>query len=228
LKGNEYFMDYSKTLVMACATVIEEMKPILPEGIHHQVLDFGLHVFPEKLRTTLQNEIDSVNGNIDTILLGYGLCSQAVIGITARKATLVVPRVDDCIAIFLGSRDAYNMQSKKAPGTYYLTKGWIEVGDTPFTEYEQTVVRLGQARADRAQKLLLKNYTRLALINTGQYEMERYRDYTRQTADRFGLRFEEIEGSNTLVKKMIDGDWDDEFVVVKPGETIRYNHFFPV
>lgn len=220
-------MDYDKTLVMACATVIEEMMPILPEGMHHQVLDFGLHVFPEKLRATLQAEIDAVSNDIDTILLGYGLCSQAVIGIIARKATLVVPRVDDCIAIFLGSRDAYSTQNRAEPGTYYLTKGWIEVGDTPFTEYDQMVMRLGQARADRVQKIMLKNYTRLALINTGQYEMERYRDYARQTAERFGLRFEEIEGSNALVKKMVDGDWDDEFVVVKPGETIRYNHFFP-
>lgn len=220
-------MDYTKTLVMACATVIEEMAPILPPGMRQKVLDFGLHIVPEKLRATLQAEIDAVNNDIDTILLGYGLCSQAVIGIVARKATLVVPRVDDCIAIFLGSRDAYSTQSKSEPGTYYLTKGWIEVGDTPFTDYDQMVARLGQDRADRVQKIMLKNYTRLALINTGQYEMERYREYSRRTAKRFGLRFEEIEGSNGLVKKMIDGDWDDEFVVVKPGETIRYEHFFP-
>lgn len=212
---------------MACATVIEEMTPLMPEGIHYKVLDFGLHVTPEKLRTTLQQEIDTVNDHIETILLGYGLCSQAVIGITARKATLVVPRVDDCIAIFLGSRDAYHIQNKKAPGTYYLTKGWIEVGDTPFTEYDLMVKQFGKARADRVQKLLLKNYTRLALINTGQYDMERYREYARRTAERFGLQYEEIEGSNTLVKKMLDGDWDEEFVVIKPGETIRYSHFFP-
>jgi len=220
-------MEYSKTLVMACATVIEEMMPILPDGMHHQVLDFGLHVFPEKLRATLQAEIDAVSEDIETILLGYGLCSQAVIGITARKATLVVPRVDDCIAIFLGSRDAYSSQNRVEPGTYYLTKGWIEVGDTPFTEYDKMVERLGQARADRVQKIMLRNYTRLALINTGQYELDRYRDYTRQTAERFGLHYEEIEGSNALVKKMIEGKWDDDFVVVKPGEMIRYNHFFP-
>jgi hypothetical protein len=220
-------IDYSKTLVMACATVIEEITPLLPAGIHQKVFDFGLHVFPEKLRATLQTEIDAVNGNIHTILLGYGLCSQAVIGITARNATLVVPCVDDCIAIFLGSREAYSMQNKTEPGTYYLTKGWIEVGDTPFTEYDQMVERYGQARADRVQKIMLRNYTRLALINTGQYELERYRDYACQTAVRFGLRFEEIEGSNALVKKMIEGKWDDDFVVVKPGETIRYHHFFP-
>ena len=63
---------------------------------------------------------------------GYGLCSQGVIGVRANDCTLVVPRVDDCIAIFLGSASAYKKQSRTEPGTYYLTKGWIEVGESPL------------------------------------------------------------------------------------------------
>jgi hypothetical protein len=219
-------MDEPRTLVMACATVIEEMLPHLPPGIDHQVFDFGLHVNPDKLRSTLQNAIDLVSGQYGVIILGYGLCSQAVIGIKANHCTLVVPRVDDCIAIFLGSRSAYHVQSQAEPGTYYLTKGWIEVGDTPFAEYDRMIQRYGAQRAERIMHVMLANYKRLALINTGQYELDRYRDYARKTAERFGLRFEEIEGSDALVKKMIYGPWDDDFVVVKPGEVIRYEHFF--
>ena len=192
------------------------------------MLDFGLHIQPDKLRTTLQAAVDAVDENeIDTILLGYGLCSQAVIGLAARNFTLVVPRVDDCIAIFLGSRSAYSAQCKTEPGTYYLTKGWIEVGSTPFTEYDEMVKRLGPEKAARVHKIMMRNYKRLALINTGQYGMERYREYARQTAERFDLRYEEVPGSNAMVKKMIEGDWDDEFVVVQPGDKIRYEHFFP-
>jgi hypothetical protein len=55
---------------------------------------------------------------------------MAVIGLRANGCTLVVPRVDDCISIFLGSHGAYKQQAGAEPGTYYLTKGWIEVGDT--------------------------------------------------------------------------------------------------
>jgi hypothetical protein len=219
-------MDYTRTLIMACATVIEEMLPHLPEGIHHRVFDFGLHVNPEKLRRTLQEAIDAVDGQYETIILGYGLCSQAVIGIHSARSSLVVPRVDDCIAIFLGSRRAYTTQSRSEPGTYYLTKGWIEVGDSPFAEYERMLQRYGPERTERIMKIMLANYKRLALIDTGQYEMERYRDYARKTAERFNLRFEEIEGSDALVKKMIYGPWDEEFVVVRPGEAIAYEHFF--
>ena len=219
-------MELQRTLVMACATVLEEMLPLMPEGMQHQVFDFGLHINPEKLRRTLQEAIDAVSGQYDTIILGYGLCSLAVVGIHANHCQLVVPKVHDCIAIFLGSNSAYTSQIKTEPGTYYLTKGWIEVGDTPFSDYERTVRRYGKERADYIYKLLMGNYKRLALINTGQYELERFQEYASRTAEQFGLRYEEIEGSNALIKKMLLGPWDEEFVVIQPGETFQLEHFF--
>ncbi|MBU1878913.1 MAG: DUF1638 domain-containing protein [Chloroflexi bacterium] len=217
---------HSRTTVIACATVIEEMRPLLPPDVAHQVLDFGLHVNPGELQRALQDRIDQAGATADVIILGYGLCSQAVIGLRATHCQLVVPRVDDCIAIFLGSGAAYQRQARSEPGTYYLTKGWIEVGDSPFAEYDRWVEQYGPAKADWLIDQMLKNYTRLALINTGQYELDRYRDYARRTAERFSLRYQEIPGATTLVHKMIHGPWDDEFVVVPPGGTISHDDFF--
>jgi len=201
------------------------MLPLLPEHVSYEVLDFGLHLNPNELKTVLQEKINQASKNADVLLLGYGLCSMAVVGLKATTATLVMPRTDDCIAIFLGSCDAYKTQTKKEPGTYYLTKGWIEVGDSPFEEHKKLVEKYGQEKAERMTKLLLKNYKRLAFINTGQYEIEKYRAYSKKTADAFELRFEEIEGSQTLVKKMLFGPWDDEFVVIPPGEIVTFQHF---
>ncbi|HQJ52747.1 MAG: hypothetical protein BWY10_02022 [Chloroflexi bacterium ADurb.Bin180] len=216
--------------VIACATVIEEMLPLMPAGMEWRRLEFGLHVCPEKLRTSLQATIDELvaahPGVELTILLGYGLCSQALLGVEARGCTLVAPRVDDCIAIFLGSRAAYHQQAGSEPGTYYLTKGWCEQGETPFAEYEDAVARFGAARAERIFRLMMAHYTRLALINTGHYEMSHYRAYARRTAERFGLRYEEIPGASTLVKKLLFGPWDDELVVLSPGEAFRLDHFY--
>lgn len=218
------------TVVIACATVIEEMLPLLPAGMERRTLDFGLHVYPEQLRTTLQATIDELvaahPGQVLTILLGYGLCSQALVGVEARGCTLVLPRVDDCIAIFLGSRDAYRQQAGAEPGTYYLTKGWCEQGETPFTEYDDTVARMGPVRAERLFKIMMAHYTRLALINTGQYEIDKYRAYARSTAERFNLRYEEIPGATTLLKKLLFGPWDDEVVILRPGEVFRLDHFY--
>lgn len=213
--------------VIACATVIEEMLPFLPAEVPYEILDFGLHLRPGELKNALQQKVDAASQSADVLLLGYGLCSMAVVGLKATTATLVMPRVDDCIAIFLGSRDAYREQASREPGTYYLTKGWIEAGDSPFDEHQRLVEKYGEAKADRMIKLTLKNYTRLGFINTGQYEIERYRAYARSMASKFGLRFEEIEGSPALVKKMICGPWDDEFVVLEPGQTMVYEMFSP-
>ncbi len=201
------------------------MLPLLPEDVSYEVLDFGLHLNPDKLKAVLQEKINEASENADVLLLGYGLCSMAVVGLKATTATLVIPRTDDCIAIFLGSCNAYKEQSRKEPGTYYLTKGWIEVGDTPFEEHKILIDRFGEEKAERMTKLLLKNYTRLAFINTGQYEIEHYQDYAKDTAERFNLRYEEIDGSPALVKKMVFGPWDEEFVVVPPGEMVTYQSF---
>ena len=211
--------------IIACATVIEELQTLLYDGVEYSVLNFGLHVNPKRLRSALQEAIDSSAKSFDTILLGYGLCSQAVVGLRANDCTLVVPKVDDCIAIFLGSDQAYKAQYSSEPGTYYLTKGWIEVGDSPFSEYDNTVKRYGVEKARRLMGKMLNNYTRLALINTGQYKLDRYRKYCRRAAKRFDLRYEEIPGSNALIKKLLHGPWDDEFVVARPGETIKYLDF---
>lgn len=215
----------ARRLVIACATVIEEMSPFLPADVPSETLDFGLHLRPQELKKSLQEKIDQASQHADVLLLGYGLCSMAVVGLCASSAHLVIPRVDDCIAIFLGSCSAYKEQAKKEPGTYYLTKGWMEVGDSPFDEYKRLVDKFGDAKAERMTRLILKNYTRLGFINTGQYQIEHYRQLARQTAEKFNLRFEEIDGSPALVKKLVFGPWDEEFLVVEPGQTVQYTDF---
>lgn len=215
----------AKRRVIACATVIEEMLPYLPEDVPNEVLDFGLHLNPGALKAVLQEKIDQASKDAEVLLLGYGLCSMAVVGLKAAEATLVIPRTDDCIAIFLGSCNAYKEQSRKEPGTYYLTKGWIEVGDTPFDEHKQLIEKFGKEKAERMTQLLLRNYKRLAFINTGNYDTERYREISKQIAEEFGLNFEEIQGSSSLVEKMISGPWDSEFLVIQPGQTVLYQDF---
>ena len=89
------------------------------------------------------------------------------------------------------------------------------------------VEKYGPVRAKQLVDIYLRHYTRLALMDTGQYELDRYRAHTRATAERFGLRYEEIQGSTALIEKMVTGPWDGEFVVVPPGRSITYADFLP-
>ena len=218
-------MDAKNTKIIACATVIEEMLPFMPPEMSYEVLDFGLHLVPGNLKRKLQEAVDASCSHFNTILLGYGLCSMALVGLHSHQCTLVTPRVDDCIAIFLGSRQSYMEQAKKAPGTYYLTKGWIEVADTPFGEYERMITKYGKDKADYLMDVMLKNYTRLVYIDTGHSDNQPYIDYAKKTATKFKLQFEEIHGSNSLIIKMLTGPWDEDFLVIPPGGTISYLDF---
>jgi len=211
--------------LIACAAVIEAMLPFIPPRMSYEVMDFGLHTNPKSLKKALQNAINSSAPDIETILFGYGLCSQAVVGLRSGSRTLIIPRVDDCIAIFLGSVAEYQKQYRSVPGTYYLTKGWIEFGDTPFSEYDIVVKRYGEQTAQRIINQILKNYTRLAFINTGNNKLEYYREHARSMAERFNLRYEEIQGSDVIIKKMLYGPWNDEFVIIPPGKTISFFNF---
>jgi hypothetical protein len=221
-------MPLRNTIIISCKVVTEELLPLLQPGMTCQTLEFGLHANPNALREALQKAIDSADPETETILLGYGLCSRAVEGLSSSTCTLVIPKMDDCIGIFLGTYAAYRQQVYSEPGTYYLTKGWIEAGDNEFCEYDTLVERYGQERADRIIGLMLKHYTRLVYINTGQYKVDAYLDYSRETAERFGMRFEELKGDGALLKKMLSGSWDDDFVVAPPGKSVRYEDFLRI
>ncbi len=214
-----------KTRVIACATVIEEILPLLSSEISYEVLDFGLHLRPDDLKGTLQQAIERAGQEVDTVILGYGLCSMAVVGLTASDCTLVVPRVDDCIAIFLGSNSAYKQQTGQEPGTYYLTKGWIEVNDTILDEYNRAVDQFRKMQAKRIMDIMFRHYKRLVYINTGTADQRHYQVYARRVADQFSLQYEEVMGSNKLIKKMLFGPWDSDFVIASPGQTIMYADF---
>ena len=217
-------LDFAKTKVIACATVIEEMLPMMPSELVYQKLEFGLHTNPDELRTALQEAIDKSGGEFSTILLGYGLCSRAVAGLKSNSRTLIIPKVDDCIGIFLGSDAEYKEQHRTQPGTLYQTKGWIEA-DKSLKELPDMVKRYGEKKARWLFKQMFKNYTRLAFINTGNYEIERYRAESHATAQDLGLKYEEIPGSSALVKKLLFGPWDSEFVIVLPGGVLTFADF---
>lgn len=211
--------------VIACATVIEELRPHLPANTPVRELEFGLHQSPDRLRERLQVEIDRAPAG-HTILLGYGLCGTGVSGVRASHNRIVIPRVHDCIALFLGSREAHETHAAQEAGTYYLTKGWLELEQHgPLTEYDRLVKKFGAERGPEIARMAFAYYTRLALINTGNYDIERYRNLAQRTAMLYELRFEELPGSQALVQALAAGDWDDRFLVFEPGEMVSMSAF---
>ena len=201
------------------------MQELLPSDMEALTLESGLHLHPEKLQGELQAMIDKITGHTEIIILGYGLCSMGVIGLKASDSTLVIPCLDDCIALFLGSRRAYMNALSQEPGTYFLSRGWIDAGITLLDELRSMEERYGKRRAELVMRRMLQHYRRLAFIDMGYQDQERYRQFSQEAARKLNLYYQEISGTPELLRKICNGPWDDEFVVAPPGQVIRLEDF---
>jgi hypothetical protein len=114
-----------------------------PNEVDVVLLEQGLHDEPEKLRAEIQAALqrtkDLQGRPYDASLLGYGLCSNGIAGLSA-KIPIVVPRGHDCITLLLGSREKYREYFNSHRGVYWYSSGWIETDKMPGRErYERTL-----------------------------------------------------------------------------------------
>lgn len=211
----------SKTKIISCRILEQEINKIVPDNIDVEYLDYGLHNTPEKLHQELQRVIDN-SSEYDTMLFGYGLCSKGTAGLQSKGQQLVIPLVHDCISLLLGSGESYMEQFKKYPGSYYLSKGWIKQEGDPLSSYHRYCERYGEKKAAMVIKLEYANYKRLAYIHTVG-DCPEDLAYGQKVADFLHIEFVELEGSLRLLQKMINRQWDNEFIRVSPGDTIVFD-----
>lgn len=217
------------TIIVACQTIRDEVNLAIAETrVPYPVLwiESGLHNFPDRLGQKIQQEINKIE-NVETILLAFGYCGNSLLGITSSRAQLIIPRVDDCISLLLGSYERRQSMDKEI-GTYFLTKGWLENEQNLVSEYERCVVRYGKEKALRVMKMMLNNYHRLMVINTQAYQSEGVLTKTKWFAGVLGLSHEEIEGSSRLLKKLLLGPWDAEFAIIQAGEKVTLEHMIMI
>jgi hypothetical protein len=196
------------------------------------LMEQGLHDEPDKLRTEVQKALDNTQDiqgrEYDASLLGYGLCSNGIVGLSA-KIPVVVPRGHDCITLLLGSKDKYKEYFDSHRGVYWYSPGWIESGKQPSKErYEKLLEEYKEKYGDdNAQYLMeveqswIKEYNWATFIDWGLTDSSEYKNYTKRCAEFLHWKYEELKGSPDLMQKLIDGNWNEgEFLVVKPGQKI--------
>lgn len=222
-------MNHKPRVLVACRIFEPELEMLRnPESnIEIRYLDQGLHRCPQKMPSLVQDHIEQVAARAGEIVLGYGLCSNGIAGVTARGPELIVPRCHDCIAFFLGSCSAYREALKKQPGTYYLTAGWINEGQDPLGIIENDYTpRLGRKTAVWGMKEELKNYTHFVFINTGADNPERLRQIAVENANFFNMKFEEIQGDLSYLNKLLYGPYlEEDFIILKQGERVEQQMF---
>ena len=215
-----------------------------PHLVDVSLYKLGLHRSPENLQERLQAEIDTqVGQGYDAVVMVYGLCGRATAGITARDVPVIIPRAHDCITLFLGSRSRYTQQHENQPGTYWYSQDYIERGsqDGSLTalgasdagalniedEYDRYVTKYGKDNADYLMEVMgawRSHYQRAAFLDMGIGNSQNVEEKARQEAARRGWAFERVPGDLSLIRRLLDGDWKEDFLILQPGQRLGMSY----
>ncbi len=221
--------------ILACRVLQSIMEPYLRDAnIPATFMEYGFHRTPQLMTPALQEELDRVV-EPSVFIIGYGLCGNGLAGLKAGQHTLIAPRADDCITLLLGSYESYIREFTAEPGTYYLTKGWLESGSHPLKEYRELLEKYDQETADWIMDEQYRNYKRLVLVAPDQAELDACRAKAREVADfcaeRWGFQYEEKLGSDAFVKTLITEackltESTDDFLIIPPGGEIKQEMYW--
>ena len=120
--------------LIACNVFMREACACIADSSHVIDVEFtelGEHVHSATLRELIQAKIDAAEKEAkkyDAILILFGICGNAGIGLKARSIPLVMPRAHDCCTILLGSRGKYIEHFKDSPSTPFSSTGYMERG----------------------------------------------------------------------------------------------------
>lgn len=229
--------------LISCEIFFREMCAAVARSPHTLDIEFlpkGLHdIGQQGMLQRLQEAVDRVDGSrYDAVLLGYALCNNGIVGLTARSIPIVIPRGHDCITLFMGSRQRYKEYFDSHPGVYFLTSGWIERGQETGElrqlsiqhqmgmdlTYEELMAKYGEDNAKFLYQELcnpLKNYSQYTYISMGLKGEERFEGQAREKAAEHGWKFERVQGDPSMLDRLINGPWDDsEFLTLRPGRHV--------
>ncbi len=233
--------------VIACEVLAREVylaAATSPHMIDIELVAKGLHETPEFLRAELQRRIDCIDGqNYDAIVLAYGLCGNSTLGLTARRKPLVVVRAHDCITLYLGSRERYTDEFVGHPGTYYYTDDYMERSERSDTgtfsalgattdanvqeTYEEYVRLYGEDNASYLMEVMgawQQHYKRAAYIDMGILSVPLCRQKALEEAGRRGWEFVDLLGDQGLIRQLVHGEWNENFLVLQPGQKVAVTY----
>lgn len=230
---------YKRLHIIACQVLWRELSYFSSQSENVFTMSFlpqGLHDTPDFLRERLQKEVDEAEKRhkdgerIDAIILGYGLCCNGIVSVTAKTIPIVILKAHDCITFLLGSRQRYEKYFNEHGGTYWYSPGWLDTTLMPGKErvettkayYEKTY---GKDNADFLMSMeqdWLNKYDRCAFVDLNTQDSERYKEQTRLAAEYLRWKADFLEGDSTLIKDMLEGNWDSErFIVLEAGDSVE-------
>lgn len=167
-----------------------------------RVLELGLHKNKKTLQGGLIQAANEMGPYVDVILLGYGLCGNALQKpdelLVEAGVPIIIPwdedhPVDDCVGLIIGGREKYYGEQCKTAGTFFMIPGWTYHWQRMF-EYEHGNLDV------KMTKRIFKNYERSLLISSPVMSQQSMEQNVRDFNDMLDLRVESRDGSLKLLQ----------------------------
>lgn len=97
-----------KTVILCCASLEKEVRLAMARkeiSYPLHILTDNNHDVPNRLREAIQRELDGIR-DADRVLMAFGTCGGAMVGLSTGNFQLILPRVDDCLSLLMGSMQA--------------------------------------------------------------------------------------------------------------------------
>lgn len=188
-------------------------------------LDTTLHKEPAKMRERILEEISKLPKEYDTILVAMGFCGGSWREVVTDRR-VVIPRIDDCISILLTIDDEWE-PNRKAMGCMYMTDNDNEEMTLPSL-MDSYVAKYGEKKGQLLFDMMFAGYKKVSVIDTGVYDSydPDYLAYAQRAADLIDGELDHTPGSNMILQKLVSGQWDQQFMILEPGETMEEMDLF--
>lgn len=169
------------------------------------VLEVGLHRVINQLRHGVIEAVTQMAPHVEAILLGYGLCGNALKDHQELLSDSPVPvflpmdedhPVDDCVGLIIGGRENYYEEQCKVAGTMFINAGFVRHWKTFFHE-GPNAEKFGPA----IMKRLLANYERCLLLPTPVASEQELAVGVEEFRQIYGLRSEVRDGTLDILEQ---------------------------
>lgn len=213
-----------KKLLIGCGIIKTELEQLLENNKDIDVIWMSedLHDHPDKLRDELQKAIDAASG-YDEILLSFGLCGNALVGITATHCDIIYPKTDDCISALLC--DNCRMPHLRKDSVF-VSRGWLSTKNNFKTSHEKTIAKYGEKRAEMIYKMMYEHYKNVIYMKTENEIEEELAKTARNMAQTLKLDLSIEPATTRIYEKLLNCEADDiEIKRLKKGQSIQFNDF---
>jgi len=221
------------------ARVLYRLAADSPHTVDLEILPMLAHDEPDQLREDLQEAIDRCSKNdvtYDKVVLAYGLCGNAVKDLKCH-VPMIIPRVHDCCALYMGSREEFLRVFGDRLSTRWCTSGYHErCGDywattfTPsqkpnhnFPDYKQLVEKHGEENAKYVWDMLhppIESQEAVYIQMNGFEYGNTQEQFTAETIKR-DCTVETEMGNMEWFYRLVNGPWDSkDFLELVPGHVV--------